>query len=221
MNLPVRPYLGESAEARIAQRRRLLIDAAYRAIQDGRWRDMSINELCRLASLTKRYFYENFQNLDEVAGAIIHEHTQGLITLALKEAAAMASRGLPADMLAQGVIRILIEYLTDDPWRARILFTDIAESPLAREARDAAISRLEETVVNYSYQFYESDGETDPLVPLTASLLVGGTIKVILNWLAGKIPMPREQLIADLAAMWNMNGDAAAVRARARVKQRS
>ncbi|MDO8331916.1 MAG: hypothetical protein Q7T36_15735 [Fluviicoccus sp.] len=118
--------------------------------------------------------------------------------------------------LAHAAIKALIEHLTDDPWRARILFTDLTESPAARAARRAAIQGLETALSQYGHLHYEANQETDPIAAVTSSLLVGGTIEVILNWLDGTIPMGWEQLIADVAAMWLANGDATAARAKAR-----
>lgn len=216
MNQPSRPYQGESAASRVTQRRRQLLDIAYQLLCSGEWRGMSISRLCERAGLNKRYFYESFPDLDALAGALILELSNDIILLAFQTAGEARESQLPVPELAHAAIKALIEHLTDDPWRARILFTDLTESPAARAARRAAIQGLETALSQYGHLHYEANQETDPIAAVTSSLLVGGTIEVILNWLDGTIPMRREQLIADVAAMWLANGDATAARAKAR-----
>ena len=38
----------------------------------------------------------------------------------------------------------------------------------------------------------------------------GGTIEAILNWLDGGIPLTRDEFIDDMATLWNVNGDTVA-----------
>jgi hypothetical protein len=52
-------------------------------------------------------------------------------------------------------------------------------------------------------------------------MLVGGTGRAILDWLDGQISMNRDELIDDLAAMWVVIGDGAALRAANRPSPRT
>lgn len=216
MSTVARPYQGESAENRIKVRRRQLLDTAVALMATGGWRQVTIDNLCREAKLNKRYFYESFPDLDALAGALVDDLAAQLIDLGMRTAAAAAASGMPTDMLARKVLGEVIGFLVDEPQRARVLFTEVASSPRAVAHRQAAVQTFAQTLSAYGHLHHDAQGATDPIAELAASLLIGGTIDAVLNWLDGKIPMTREQFIDDLAAMWVIAGDGAAARARAR-----
>lgn len=211
-----RPYQGEPAETRIQARRRQLLDTAFARMAGGGWKQITIDNLCRDAKLNKRYFYESFPDLDALAGALVDDLASQLIDLGMRTAVEAAAARVPTDALARKVLDAVIGFLLDEPQRARVLFTEVANSPRAVAHRQAAVHAFAQTLSAYGHQHHDAQGSTDPIAPLAASLLIGGTIDAVLNWLDGKIPMPREQFIEDLAALWVITGDSAAARARAR-----
>lgn len=212
---PVRPYHGKSAEERIDARRRLLLDTAFVLMAEDGWRQASIEKLCRCAKLNKRYFYESFADLDEVAAAVVDELAAGFMETGLTVAHSALAAGLPTEELAHQAIHALVTYITDDPRRARVLFTEIADSPRAVAHRRESILGLARALTAYARQHHQARGR-DPIAELTSALLLGGSIEAILTWLDGKIEMSRAQLIADLAALWVFAGDGAAALAKAR-----
>lgn len=216
MTTVARPYHGESAESRIQARRRQLLDAAFARMAVGGWKQVTIDNLCREAKLNKRYFYESFPDLDTLAGALVDDLATQLINLGMQTVAEATSAGLATDALARRVLGAVIGFLVDEPLRARVLFTEVANSPRAVAHRQAAAQAFAQTLSNYGHQHHEARGATDPIAPLAASMLIGGTIDAVLNWLDGKIPMSREQFIEDVAALWVITGDGAAERARSR-----
>lgn len=211
-----RPYQGESAESRIRNRRQQLLDAALALMASGGWRQVTIDNLCREAKLNKRYFYESFPDLDALAGALVDDLATQLVDLGMRTVAEATAAGLSTEALARNVLGAVIGFLLDEPLRARVLFTEVAGSPQAIAHRQAAVAAFAQTLSSYGHLHHEAKGATDPIAPLAASLLVGGTIDAVLNWLDGRIPMSREQFIDDLAAMWVIAGDGAAARAKNR-----
>lgn len=216
MSTVARPYQGESAESRIQARRRQLLDTAFARMANGNWRQLTIDNLCRDAKLNKRYFYESFPDLDALAGALVDDLASQVINIGMRSVTDAAAASLPTEAMARQVLGAVVGFLIDDPQRARVLFTEIAGSPQAIAHRQAAVQAFAQTLATYGHLHHEAKGATDPIAPLAASLLVGGTVDAILNWLDGKIPMSREQFIDDLAAMWVIAGDGAAARAKAR-----
>lgn len=180
------------------------------------WRQVTIQSLCREASLNKRYFYESFEDLDALASAVVDEISEGLVKTAFEVATAARAAGSTTEVLAREVMRVVIEYLTDDARRARVLFTEVADSPRAIAHRRAVIHGLAQALSAYGHEHHGAADATDPIAPLASSLLVGGSIEAILGWLDGIIVMSRDELIEDLAALWVVTGDGAASRARAR-----
>src|ERR1700680_1357164 len=65
----VRPYRGVAAGARVAGRREALIDAALEVFATEGWGALSARRVCEQAGLTRRYFYESFDDLDALLGA--------------------------------------------------------------------------------------------------------------------------------------------------------
>lgn len=216
MSSLVRPYLGESAENRISLRRQQLLETGFALMASDGWRQMSIDALCREAKLNKRYFYESFANLDALAAAVVDDIAASLTSIALTAVASARAQKLSTEALAKAVMQDVIVFLTDDARRARVLFTEVVDSPQALAHRQLAIRGLAQSLSAYGHEHHEAGELTDPIGELAAALLVGGTMEAILNWLDGRISMTREQLIDDLAALWVIAGDGAAARARAR-----
>lgn len=216
MATTARPYQGESATNRISARRRQLLDTAFGLMTTDGWRQVTIDNLCREAKLNKRYFYESFPDLDALAGALVDDLATQLITLGMQTVGEAVAAGLPTGALARKVLGAVVGFLTDEPQRARILFSEVANSPQAIAHRQAAMQAFAQTLSAYAHQHHGAADASDPIAPLAASLLIGGSIDAILNWLDGRIPMSREQFIDDLAALWVIAGDGAAARAKQR-----
>jgi AcrR family transcriptional regulator len=212
---PVRPYLGESAKDRVKARRLLLLDTAFQLLASDGWRQVTIENLCGQAKLNKRYFYESFSDLDDLFAAVVDELAAGLVNTSFTSVREARQAGLSTDDLAREAMTAFVRYVTDDPRRARVLFTEIADSPRAIAHRRTVIRGLAQVLSAYGYEHHNATG-TDPISELAASLLIGGSIEVILDWLDGNIVMTRKQLIDDLAALWVFVGDGAAARGKAR-----
>jgi len=66
----VRPYRGVAADDRIAARRSALMDAALEVFAADGWAALSARRVCEQAGLTRRYFYESFDDIDALIGAV-------------------------------------------------------------------------------------------------------------------------------------------------------
>lgn len=216
MSSPTRPYLGESAEARVAARRARLVEAAFVRMASDGWRAATIDAVCREAKLNKRYFYESFADLEALSAAVVDEIANGLLRLSLATALGARARGASTHELARETLDVAVGYLLDDPRRAHVLFSEVAESPGAIAHRRATIHGLALALSAYGHDHHGASG-TDPIAGVASALLIGGSIEVVQSFLAGTIGMSREQMVDDLAALWVVTGDGAAARARARV----
>lgn len=212
---PARDYAGESGSERVQRRRGELIAAALDLADSDGWRRVTVDRIARHAKLSKRYFYENFADLDALASAVV-DHIAG----GLQEAATTAyDPGLPVPQLAQAVIDAIVRYLTDDPCRARVLFGELAVSEAAAAHQTRAIRGIAAFVGTIARDVHHATGAHDPIIETTASLLVGGTGQVILDWISNPHAATREQLIDDLTALWIITGDGAAAHAKARASR--
>ena len=216
----MRPYLGESAKDRVKVRRRRLQDTAFQLLASDGWRKVTIEKICSQAKLNKRYFYESFSDLDDLFAAVVDELASGLVDTAFKSARAARQAGLSTEDLARAAMTEVVKYVTDDPRRARILFTEIADSPRAVTHRKAVIRGLAKAISAYGYEYHNVTG-TDSFSELASALLIGGSIEVIMEWLDGNIAITRKHLTDDLAALWIFVGDGVAAWGKARKKTRA
>lgn len=211
----IRPHRGKSPEERIKARRRRLLDTAFEILTSDGWKQVTINKLCLRTKLNKRYFYESFSDLEGVASAVVDELAAELWKIAFGVAQKALEDGIPTDALARKALGAAVEYLIDDPRRARVLFTEISDSPQAVEHRKATIRGIAQALSAYAHVHHNA-AETYPIAELGSAMLIGGSIEAILAWLNGNINMSREQFIDDLAALWVLLGDGAADRERKR-----
>jgi AcrR family transcriptional regulator len=210
---PSRSYAGQTGDERAARRRDALVDAAFALVAEAGWRALSIEAACRRAGLNKRYFYESFDGRDALTAAVTTRLADEAIaaTLGALDAAADA----PRDEATRRAIGALVVHLTDDPRRARVLFGAVPAGDAAAGHHATAIRRLISMVAVRGRDIYAL--ADDPVVGLSAAILVGGTSQAVLDWLDGRVRCSRDDLVDDLVALWHAIGDAATARVRERV----
>jgi AcrR family transcriptional regulator len=203
-----RPYQGESAENRVAARRRRLLNTGFELMATGGWRPVTIDSLCRRAKLNKRYFYESFADLDAVADAVVDELATTLLTIALDAANTAQAAGLATDALARAVMKVVIGWLVDDPRRARVLFSEVSDNPRAQAHRKMVIRQMAHEISVFGHAYHGAE-KPEPIAQAGAALLIGGSIEALLSWLDGDVQMSLEEFIDDIAGFWVAVGTAA------------
>lgn len=202
-------YGGESAADRQAARRESLLAAGLEIFGGGGEAAPTVRSVCAEAKLTARYFYESFDDLDALRIAVF-ERVVGEAAQAILAALETA----PDDALgrSRAVIEAFVVNLTDDPRRARVAFTAGAGNPELEQRRMATVRMFSRLTAQEGGAFYgvvETD-EPDPVVEMTASLLVGGLAQLMLAWLDGQLAVGREQLVDYCAEIFVVTGARAA-----------
>lgn len=221
MNKPLvhRPYLGETAEERVEARRRALVDAAFeRLASEGGFRELSIAQLCRDAQLNKRYFYESFDDLDQVAAAVVDELASELLRVGQTAAIEGMGRGLDTPALARHALAAVLGWFVEDPRRAKTLFTSVGDHPSSMAHRQDAIDKLAAGLSAFSLDYHRAS-TPHPIVQVGSALLIGGSIEVVLAWLGGRMAISLEELVDDLAGFWVAIGDDAIARTKQRLER--
>jgi AcrR family transcriptional regulator len=204
-----RVYGGESAADRQAGRRDGLLDAGLEVFGGAGDAAPTVRAVCAEAKLTTRYFYESFDDLDALRIAVF-ERVVGEAAQAILAALETASDD--ARDRAHAVIEAFVVNLTDDPRRARVAFTAGAGNPELEQRRIATVRMFSRLTAQEGGAFYgapEPDAP-DPVVELTASLLVGGLAHLMLSWLDGQLAVEREQLVDYCAEIFVVTGARAA-----------
>ena len=206
-------YAGAPAEERIAERRERLLEAALDLLGTDGWRGTTVRGVCEKAGLNPRYFYESFDDLDDLVIAVF-ERLVGEMTARILEAFDAAPDD--AREKTHATIAACVHHLTEDPRRARVLFMEgLGNETLARRRLDA-MHAMGQLVATYARGFYGLSDDTDPIGELGAAVLVGGVTESIIAWLDGRLKIDRERLIDDLTELWLITGEGAVAIARER-----
>ena len=202
-----RLYAGETSEQRQGGRRVRLVEAGIELLGTGGREGTTVRAVCAAARLTPRYFYESFENLDELQVAVLDHVLSGATVQVLA-----AVDGAPSDVGARtrATIEAFVSFVVDDPRRARIVFAEAFGNEAMMERRQAALAALATLASEQAQALYGSLEGTDPLVRTTALMLAGGVAEVLLAYTAGELDTSREELVADVVALIEATGAAAA-----------
>ena len=187
----MRPWRGVSAEERQTRRREQLVEGCLNVLGADGLAAVTVDRVCGDAKLTKRYFYDQFSDLDALLAATADEL---VATLQERMNAALASTP-DQSRRRHAIVSILIDVLAEDPRRAR-LYVESPGHPALRERRAQAIGAFTE---------YVAAALPEPQEPITAErrllairLLVAGTTDLVASWLAGEIDADRASIIETI-----------------------
>jgi len=187
----VRPYRGVSAPDRIALRRRQLLDAGLELFGTRGISAVGVGDVCTEAGLTKRYFYESFQSIEELAEAVFEEIRANLIARVAPELAA----GGPGDI--RPAIDAYVRAVTDDPRVLRLLAFETSAGPLAGHRDDFATNAVEAW-----FRLTGHRAEDPVRTRLRAYAFAGASTQIGLAWARGELSLSIEALIDELVELF-------------------
>jgi AcrR family transcriptional regulator len=174
-------WAGVSPADRQAERRALLVRAAFTLFGDGGEAAVSVRSVCRAAELNTRYFYESFTDTDTLLGAVYDEMATELGTILI---ATMASARDERSRLRAG-IRAVLDFSSADPRRGKILFTEARTNPVLAARRNVAQDHIRELVLNEQLR---TAPESDRLATeVGAAMYAGAMAELAQQWLAGTL----------------------------------
>jgi AcrR family transcriptional regulator len=211
-----RNYAGTSAAARVEKRRASLLDAALTEMAEGRWRSVTVASVCTDARLNKRYFYESFDDLDQLADAVI-DMVAGEVGVAAIGGFIKTAESALHDQ-ASSVVAAVVDVLGEDRRKALVLLGGVSTATSQDDKRRAAISGLTTVLVDHARKIHDVALERDSLAATGPAFVIGGTAQTILSWVNGDLPVSRDQLIGDITALWLALGESASGIARSRIE---
>src|SRR5712691_7879839 len=121
-----RPYRGVAAADRVAARRAALIDAALEVFAADGWAALSARRVSEQAGLTRRYFYESFDDIDDLIAAAFER-----ISSEARDAvrAAVADGAAPLPDLVKRAVSAALDVLAVPASKGR--FFVVAQSAIA------------------------------------------------------------------------------------------
>jgi AcrR family transcriptional regulator len=185
-----RPYGGVSAEDRCSERRRRLLDAGLELFGTKGIAATTIADVCETAGLTKRYFYESFATIDDLAGAVFSDVTDRLGEKVLP-ASALGGRVDPRPALT-----VYLGAVLGDPRLARLLGAE-SRTPALAEQQAAFGSRA------VALWFASAPGADTPALRLRAHAFAGAIAEVSLAWTEGDLDLSIDEVIDELVAVFH------------------
>jgi AcrR family transcriptional regulator len=192
-------WAGIPAEERVRDRRALLVDAALERFGTEGDAAASVRAVCRAADLNARYFYESFVDRDELLGAVYDHVATELgerLAVALLDAA-----DDPAARLRAGIATVL-RFLTEDPRRAKVLFTEGRGIEVLAERRRIARQLLVDSTAAMGQEELARRGAAGARTADVAATLFGGAMEELAEaWIAGRLGTDLDQVIDDATAL--------------------
>ncbi len=193
MNQPVtRPFRGVSASERLQNRRQRLVEAAFDLAGTRGAASLGVGEVCAAAGLTKRYFYESFESIDQLGAAVIDHAIQAMVELTepFRPGTARGS--------VHGGIKAFIDALLDDRRLARILITETQAGSLSRFR-----GRIVEVAVASLLPVDQlADTESLDHRRFIAYAQIGALGEICLAWHQGVVEMGRDELVDRLVDLF-------------------
>lgn len=173
-------WAGLSQSERQAERRELLIGAAFELFGEHGETGVTVRSVCRHSALNTRYFYESFNSIDELLGAAYDFVVADLIA-----ALAGSMADLPDDgaRLRAG-IRTVLDFSSGDPRRGKILFTEARTNPVLAARRSTIQEQLRKSVLN------EGPAASRPVRVadlVGAAMYAGAMAELAQQWLSGNL----------------------------------
>jgi AcrR family transcriptional regulator len=190
---PLRPYGGENGADRVKRRRAALIEAALDILGSADGVAISVRGVCRQAGLTARYFYESFEDVDQLVGT-----TYDAVVFDIAEAAqtAVAAGGQSAREQIRSAVGAIVGRIDADRRRGRVLFSQtLLSGTLATKRMDAAMMFAALTIQTSGAQF------EDATIAGAAHFYVGGLGQVLSAWIDNRIDCSTDELIELCVSM--------------------
>jgi AcrR family transcriptional regulator len=178
----VRRYGGKTAQERQLERRDRLIDAGIELFGTVGYHGTSIRSVLRESGLGERYFYENFESLEDLLIAVAVK-TEGRVKAAVVEATAAIEEPTFDSVLRAGLTAIG-EALSSDRRLPRIAIETIGVSATVSAARSHLLEDFVDLMIDVGDEFSDIPVARSQLLVLG---LLGAANELLLRWASGQL----------------------------------
>lgn len=190
-----RTWRGQTTGERRAERRQRLIEAGIELFGTRGYANTPVKAICEEASLTERYFYEAFEDREDLLDAIYSQLLGNC-----REATLQAIRGAGDDLedsMRAGLTAFARE-LTRDPRRARIQEIEVVGvSPELERKRREAIHAFAGIVADRTRELGGRKRNGPLRLDVLALGLVGSVNEQLIDYVLGYLEIPLEDLIEN------------------------
>ncbi len=193
-----RSYRGQTAEERLVDRRRRLLDAGLDVIGRVGFAAMSVRGVCRAAGVTERAFYESFPSREDLLAAVYEA-----VVATVRDAVIATLRDESDDprvRIGAGV-RAFLGTLTGDPRLARVQLLEVVGFSDALEARRRDVMAGYVSLLAAEAQQLRPDLAAAPeRVQVLCTLMVGGLDALAVDLVRGRLTAPIDHLTDHVTA---------------------
>lgn len=186
-----RPYRGQAADARSADRRARLLQAGVDLVGTHGVAAMTMRAVCREAGLSQKFFYESFTGTDDLLREVYRstfEQARRVINAAGDPEADLTSRTRAGVGAAARLVR-------DDPRVCRILLVEpIADLTLRQFVRDTIGTMTMGGLT-------APTGGTAARAKMQYATVFGAIISLFIEWTEGNLGSDREAFVDHVTAM--------------------
>ncbi|MGJ6122548.1 TetR/AcrR family transcriptional regulator [Mycolicibacterium sp. Y3] len=187
-----RSYGGISADERTARRRRQLLDAGLEIFGSTGYRAATVRQVCRVAKVADRYFYDQFRTMEDLLVAVYQECVDRLED---SIAVPIQTAGSVEEMARLGLESFLAA-VQDDPRLARVVWFEVlGVSPQVETTYLSRMARFGDLLITAAPAPFAVVPELRPLV---AGAVIGGISHVVMTWLASGFAAPRADVATAL-----------------------
>ena len=187
-----------TVDPRAARTRQGIVDAVAR-LRSRSSDDLAVTDIVREAAISRSSFYAHFAGLDELAIELLRRDFASV-------APVMASGDAESRESARDSYLRLVEHFSTQ----QSIYSSALGLPLSRRAYDEVIaSYAEQLMASFApspAKTAEStddttDARADVRVRVAATYVAGGTVMLLGSWIAGELPLSKEELVDELVAL--------------------
>ena len=199
-------WKGVAPADRRAERRGLLLDAAFELLGTEGWSGTTVRAVCHAARLNPRYFYESFDDLDALVVAVYDRLVEQL-QAAVREAVDAVGDDVAAQVRA--AVDMTVTFVDEDRRRARVLYVEALGNETLNRRRIETGHAVAAFIESDAMERQGRRGDGEQVGRESAAVLVGGFSELLVAWLDGRIDVPRRQLVDDATELFLALGAAA------------
>jgi len=152
-----------------------------------------VRDVCKQAALTSRYFYESFDGMEALFQAVFVSVNRELMQSTIM---ALASCQPEPDKLAEAALRTFLEFVQQDPRRARVALVDAFNVGEGMSAlTNKASQDFAHLIAGFMQQMFPRlpAAGLDPL--MMANGLVGANTRIATQWVNDRCQAPLESVL--------------------------
>lgn len=186
------PYGGIDAAERRKARRETFIEAGLESFGTIGYVRSTIRGICRTAGLTQRYFYESFQNKEDLLVAVYRKLIQDI------EADArdiLAEPGISVTEAAYSMLKMFYMRLQEDPRRAQVqLFEVLGVSERVNREYQSAMKTLGEWIKLLAAAVFPGLEAKLPETTIMHTGAAGAIIEIANQWVLEDFKTPVDEI---------------------------